>query len=107
MNEPTERITCKLRLSNSVLEDEDFTILSLTLDQDRIAGVSILHSGCYGIPGLLRSGASIEALRHWLSYDGTGTHPEEFNEIYDPSKKDWVQVFEMEDLRKVLSLYDN
>lgn len=89
--------TLTLRVSNNVLPRDDFPVFSVKVQQ----GMVVARDP--EAPGLLQFGSPVEAIQHWLAYDPTGTHPEEYQEVYDPRTEEWRSGLSLEELQDLLS----
>ena len=99
---PDKRITFKVRDANNVLGKEDWPIISITLLEERIVRLNVMHMGVCSLPGFRLWDGMADVLE-WLLYDGTGQHPEQEHEIYDPVEREWCRVGNMEDFVEILS----
>ncbi len=73
--------TCSIhvRISDNQLEEEDWGVSRLTIIDGVVAGQSRILDGAYWIPDMM--GWTTDQLIKWSSYDATGRHPEQYNEI--------------------------
>lgn len=97
-----KRITFTVRETNNVLGEEDWPKISITLLEERIVRLNVLHMGAVAIPNF-KLWDGIKVVLEWLAYDGTGHHPEVTREIYDPVERDWKWVSDMETLIVILA----
>lgn len=84
-SEPTA--TLLARISDNVLDDEDFPIRKLTINQ---AGTVLAIEDIFvpensKMEGMPEVGWSIEDLQRWASHDSTGEHPEVCKEFNTPT----------------------
>jgi len=77
----------KIRISDTVLEDWDWPIDELTIEDGIVVGQKSVHEGAYAITDCV--GWPVERLLKWTHYDGTGEHPEIFQEMWDRKKSKW------------------
>jgi hypothetical protein len=72
-----------VRLSDSVLDDEDFPISAIYIrhscNGEFITDMQAVRPGAYSLPPMINW--DLPRLFEWLKYDSTGTHPEEYHEI--------------------------
>jgi hypothetical protein len=70
-----------VRLSDNVLEDDDWPVRRIEIQEKVIVGVEDIQQGVYGTGHMPDVGWGLSQLVGWLSYDGTGQHPENYHEI--------------------------
>ena len=71
--------TIHARISDNVLEPEDWNVWELWLKNDKVIGQVELRKGIYGPKDFV--GMDRAALAEWSCFDCTGSHPEQFHEI--------------------------
>lgn len=85
-SEPTA--TLLARISDNVLDDEDWPIRKLTINQAgtvlAVEDVFVPENG-YSMKGMPEVGWTIEDLQRWASHDPTGQHPEVAKEFNTPT----------------------
>jgi len=69
------------RVSDDVLEPEDWTVARLTVVDGVVRAVREESRGVYAYDAFPVVGASLDAISAWSRYDGTGHHPENFYEV--------------------------
>jgi len=92
----------KVRISDNVLDDEDWTVYELEfavvkgrsstgapITRTMVVNQRLVNQGVYGDDIV---GRDLERLALWLSYDSTGSHPEQYHEIWDPGTNSWESV---------------
>lgn len=70
------------RLSDNVLEKEDWTVWELTVQDGKVTSTRAVENeatGAYGEPDF--KGMTIAQLAEWTRYDGAGIHPEGYQEL--------------------------
>lgn len=72
------------RIADSVLQDDNWGYIELTVVDGLITGVREVEPGCYGWDYGPAAGWDLEQLLKWVKYDSTGTHPEEYHELRVP-----------------------
>lgn len=85
----------KIRISDNVLEEEDWPVFELTLGELEVTETKILQPGVYG-RGF--TGMPIERLLELLHFDPTGQHPEISYDIWDPDQEQWVIKYRAHEL---------
>ncbi len=68
-----------VRISDNVLEPEDWPIDGLTLVDGVVVGQLHLIKGAYRLPNM--EGWTTQQLMEWTQYDPVGSHPEQYYEI--------------------------
>ena len=68
-----------VRIADDVLDPEDWTVDSLTIERGVVKYQFHSFKGAYRLPNMV--GWSHGELCNWSSYDGTGSHPEQYHEI--------------------------
>lgn len=72
----------RIRISDSVLEPEDWPVMRLSIGPDlKIQDRTQERLGAYDFLGTPNIGQGLEDLSLWLRHDATGQHPETFHEI--------------------------
>jgi hypothetical protein len=99
---PERPTTFKVRDWNSVLDEADWPVLSVTVQEERTIGLRVLSMGVCSLPSFTL-GQSLQSLLEWLLYDGTGEHPEHEHQILNPRNGKWERIGGMEDLKAILS----
>lgn len=101
----------RVRISDNVLEDKDWTIFELEFamakdipgsvgeNVPKVVSQRLINEGCYGEHLL---GKTIVDLVKWLAYDPTGSHPEVWHEVWDTRKARWKSMVSVIDLRQIL-----
>ena len=96
-------VKIRVRISDNVLDDKDWNIYELELEfvrnAHRVVVQRLEQAGVYGKDFL---GMLAEQVRDWAAYDPTGSHPEVWNEIWDPKKEEWVSLISMADLIEIM-----
>jgi hypothetical protein len=69
----------RVRIADNVLDDEDWDISELIINDGLVVSQRLVHPGVYGIEDMV--GWSVDELSAWSSYDGTGHMPENFQEV--------------------------
>lgn len=64
------------RISDNVLDPEDWPVRKLVVGKDRIIAHIDLHAGVHDFSTMPASGWTLEQLLAWAARDNTGTHPE-------------------------------
>ena len=84
-SEPTATILA--RISDNVLDDEDWPLRKLTINQTGtvLAIEDIFVPENSKMDGMPEVGWSIEDLQRWASHDSTGEHPEVCKEYNTPT----------------------
>jgi len=67
------------RISDSVLDEEDWGVVKLVIADGEVTSQEVVQRGVYGFE--LFVGWTVEQLARWSHFDGTGTHPEQYNEL--------------------------
>lgn len=76
-----------LRISDNVLEEDDWPVVEATLTDGRITELKEIKSGVYSWGVAPTIGWLIKPLLTWLRYDPTGSHPETYHEIRIPEQE--------------------
>lgn len=92
-----------LRISDNVLQDEDWPIVEATMVNSRIIELKEINPGAYGWD-VVSIGMRIDTLLKWLKYDPTGVHPEHYCQIRLLPDGKWENVYTMEKLKVLLEL---
>lgn len=71
--------TTRVRISDNVLEEEDWSVDEIVLRNNVVISQSPLCKGAYTIPNMM--GWTVSKLIEWTQYDSTGSHPENYYEI--------------------------
>lgn len=71
------------RISDNVLDDDDWGVYKLTLEEGVVEEQSTINKGAYASEYFL--GMSVEQLSEWSNYDPTGQHPENYYELEIPN----------------------
>lgn len=69
------------RVSDDVLEPEDWAVARLTVVDGVVQAVHEESRGVYAYDACPGVGANLDAISAWSRYDGTGHHPENFYEV--------------------------
>lgn len=95
--------TIRVRISDNVLGDEDFNIYDLELapfnGAHMVVAQRLVQTGVYGQDFL---GMLAERVRDWAAWDPTGTHPEVWHEVWNPSKQKWESLISLADLLQIM-----
>lgn len=70
------------RISDNVLEPEDWTVARLAVVDGAVAFVHREQRGVCAYDAFPVVGANLDAISAWSKYDGTGRHPENYYEIW-------------------------
>lgn len=78
-----------VRISDSVLDDKDWTICRLTLVDNVVTAKETIQKGVYRLdsPDV---GTSLRDVVAWTHFDSTGSHPETYHEAFINGK--WVDA---------------
>lgn len=88
----------RVRYSDNVLESNEWTVARLTVGSNKVESVVVEHQGVYDASRLL--GLTLEVLEDMLNEDPTGSHPEQYFEVW--LGNDWRSIgVEVEDLRNL------
>lgn len=93
------------RISDNVLDDEDWPIRRLVLDVKRrqIIDHEDVHRGAYRFEEYdPQKGMSFDSLFDWTRRDPTGEHPELYPELQD-SESNFKQFFDFDDFIEALN----
>ena len=104
LTSPNPNVVClHIRVSDNVLEEEDWPIRKLTLDlvTKKVTFHEDLAPGAYSLDTAPRTGWTLEKVQRWTAVDPTGWHPETYNEIQDASEK-FTQFFDFQDFLNML-----
>jgi sporulation protein YlmC with PRC-barrel domain len=71
------------RISDNVLDDEDYNVSKLTIHNSMVIAVQTVHGGCYPLGSDLIGMTTLQ-LAKWSEMDYTGSHPENFHELAHP-----------------------
>lgn len=75
-------VVMRIRMSDNVLEDDDWPVRDILVRAGRIVSVQDIHHGVYSFSSHAPTiGWDMEQLCEWLAHDPTGRHPEQWNEI--------------------------
>ena len=69
------------RVSDNVLDDDDYTVYELNIRSSIVIGQTIVHEGCYPYDFI---GMTTLQLTDWSARDETGSHPENYYELARP-----------------------
>lgn len=69
----------RVRIADNVLDDEDWPVAELVINDGLVVSQRVVHPGAYRIDDMV--GWSVDELSAWSSYDGTGHMPENFQEV--------------------------
>lgn len=89
-----------VRLSDNVLEKEDWPIARLMVEAGVITARERVHIGAYSWAGQPDVGWSLERLLEWSRRDYTGQHPELCHEVSIALGGPWSDYCTLEDLQK-------
>jgi len=67
------------RISDNVLDDDDWGVYQLFIENGVVKRQKTLNKGVYAIDSFV--GMNIEQLSSWSSYDSVGQHPETYHEL--------------------------
>lgn len=70
-----------VRTSDNVLEDEDYPVRLIVIEENKVKQVVTLNDGVYGTWGMPSEGWSLREVMDWSAYDNTGHHPECYHEV--------------------------
>lgn len=70
------------RISDNVLEPEDWTVARLAVADGAVVFVHKEQRGVYAYDAFPAVGADLDAVSAWSKYDGTGRHPENYCEVW-------------------------
>lgn len=74
------------RVSDNVLDDEDWGIVKLVIADGEVVEKEYVQHGCY--ENDIYIGMTVEQLVEWTRYDATGTHPEQYHELAEAELDD-------------------
>ena len=80
VNKLENNITVLARLSDNVLDEEDWPVHRLTFEGRICTSQIEEHKGVYNLSTSF-IGKSINTLMEWTQHDDTGNHPEMYHEI--------------------------
>ena len=69
----------RVRIADNVLDDEDWTITELVINDGLVVSQRVVHPGVYRVEDMV--GWSVDEVAAWSFYDGTGHMPENFQEV--------------------------
>lgn len=78
------------RISDNVLDAEDWPIAKLVIADGEVTAQAQYKPGVYGFESFV--GWTVEQLAAWSRFDGTGTHPEQYNELAEAELGDDGEV---------------
>ena len=88
------------RMSDNVLDDEDYPVHRLVLKDGVVTERTLVQRGVYTTQSMPDVGWTLDQVEAWLSYDGTGSHPETFHQFQTAQGLLWLGVYEFRELRK-------
>jgi hypothetical protein len=68
-----------MRISDDVLDEENWGIDGLTIEDGVVVRQLHLSKGAYTMPDVV--GWTTKQLMEWTQYDATGSHPEQYHEL--------------------------
>jgi hypothetical protein len=71
--------TLKVRISDNILDKEDWPVIELTFSNGKIVSEKTLNKGAYAFESFI--GWDRVDLLGWLAMDSTGQHPETYHSI--------------------------
>lgn len=71
-----------VRVSDDVLDVKDWTVDYLLMENGSVKEQVRVHYGIYNIPDM--RGWTCGELSNWSRFENTGSHPQEFHDIYCP-----------------------
>jgi len=77
------------RISDNVLDPEDWNIYELVFARGRVVEVVVVNPGVYGGSVDDFIGMTIEQLSDWSRLDATGQHPETYYELAPSPSGPW------------------
>lgn len=101
-------IPMKVRISDTVMGKDDWDTWELTwgysdeFESPIVVSQRVLQIGPYGQDFTSWDPAQ---LSNWSSYDGTGTHPECFHEIYDEEINEWRSFLQPNEIIRLIDRY--
>jgi len=69
----------RVRIADNVLDDEDWPVSELVINNGLVVLQRFVHPGAYSIDNMV--GWGVDEVAAWSSYDGTGHIPENFQEV--------------------------
>lgn len=75
------------RVSDNVLDDDDYTVVRLTIEGGVVVKREEVVDGVYDLNRVsaLSVGATVAQIEAWTRYDSTGHHPETYHEVREPA----------------------
>lgn len=89
------------RVSDNVLEPEDWTVVRLTIVDDVVQVVHAELRGVYAYDAFPGVGADLDAISMWTKYDGAGRHPENYCKVWIDDR--WRTFVSTDQLRAELA----
>ena len=102
--EPAVRGELLLRLSDNVLDEPDWPVYRIKLEHGKIVSRTVVNQGAYGDDGTPAVGDGLPKVAEWLSYEGSGTHPENYYTVFDPRDGHWHSFVGPRELEVIGSL---
>lgn len=91
-----------VRISDNVLDEDDWPVRRIEIQGEVIVSVEDIHQGVYAMDEMPDKGWDLDRLITWSSYDGTGTHPENFYEVKAQTDDRYHLVWDRPSLNEVM-----
>jgi len=91
------------RLSDNVLDPEDWPIVKLVIEGHEVVATELVNRGCYDMTGMPAVGWTTQQIMKWTDYDSTGSHPENYHMIRPEHDEKWVDFVSEKEMRRMLS----